>query len=92
MRRIAAASLLHFFKVDKVLFFLGWGATLHMNLKALAFTKPSEKIIRFFRLRSNIGVYSSSISDCTAYNVAHCDIVQGSGGAEPPEGFCQLSQ
>ena len=31
----------------------------------------------FFRLRSNSEVYSSSISDCTAYNEAYCDAGSG---------------
>ena len=31
----------------------------------------------FFRLRSNSGVFSSSIFDCTALNVAYCDAGNG---------------
>ena len=42
-----------------------------------------EKISGSFRLRSNSGVYSSSISDCTAHNVAYCDSENGT----PQDGF-----
>ena len=37
----------------------------------------------FFRLRSNSGVFSSSIFDCTAHNAAYCD----AGNGTPQEAF-----
>ena len=43
----------------------------------------------FFRLRSNSGVFSSSIFDCTAYNAAYCDV----GNGTPQEAFaCFLNE
>ena len=42
----------------------------------------------FFRLRSNSGVDSSSIFDCTAHNAAYCD----AGNGTPQKGFWLLSQ
>ena len=42
MQRIAAAALRHFFKVDKVLFSLGWSATLRPRLRFLP-AKSGEK-------------------------------------------------
>ena len=40
----------------------------------------------FFRLRSNSGVFSSSIFDCTAHNAAYCD----AGNGTPQREFCLL--
>ena len=43
----------------------------------------SKKILGLFRLRSNSGVFSSSIFDCTAHNAAYCD----AGNGTPQEAF-----
>ena len=52
-------------------------------LSIFAASPLRKKSWDFFRLRSNSGVYSSSISDCTALNAAHCD----AGNGTPQEAF-----
>ena len=54
--------------------------------KIFAASPLRKKSRDFFRLRSNSGVYSSSISDCTAHNAAHCDV----GNGTPQKGFWLL--
>ena len=46
-------------------------------LEIFAASPLRKKSWDFFRLRSNSEVYSSSISDCTAHNVAYCDVGNG---------------
>ena len=46
-------------------------------LSIFAASPLRKKSWDFFRLRSNSGVYSSSIFDCTAHNAAYCDAGNG---------------
>ena len=54
----------------------------------LAASPLRKKSGDFFRLRSNSGVFSSSIFNCTAHNAAYCD----AGNGTPQKGFWLLSQ
>ena len=59
-------------------------AAVKMTARELFAASPlRKKSWDFFRLRSNSGVFSSSISDCTAYNAAYCD----AGNGTPQEAF-----
>ena len=52
-------------------------------LSIFAASPLRKKSWDFFRLRSNSGVFSSSIFDCTAHNAAYCD----AGNGTPQEAF-----